>query len=687
MPEDPQPKPLTGKDFNPSTNALSRYGVALGGKSQSKYDVGSLVSDLPDLNAVRAEQQGFFDALGNTAVNLVTTLVGQTVETVGALTEPVYNLVTGTDLLTTQGISQMGEDILKYGQEQNPIYYDPKKGFNADYILSHLPSVVSTAAMLVPGWGLGRGAGLAARALRMGKLGEQALSIGVGSVGMRHAENWMEAAQLYNQIMQEGVQGLDPRFDQLGYGAIEDGAKAGAAYTYAANWGNIVFDMMQMAALIKPIKGLTGWTNTVGKESKFAQVMDYGYKTAVEKGLLKDASRLTKAGLWGANSVRPFLQQTTEGIEEAWNDISSKEGHRAGLIAAGAMPDDGSNFFDRLGGYMKEGSLWDSALWGVIGGVTFQAGGEMLNRAGAKAGWWNDTTQRGQMLADLKQRSAIVSKGYKDLANPNFTEYDKALVKGNMLFNLVKSNKSAESLDMLQEDLENPKMVQQFSQMMGLKEEDARKEMMTIKDDIEFINEKLDYYTGATTGTWFGKPAVTTTGVGLEEDKTIVTPGVRPFTFTKSGKKVPFVYDARAAQMLAYNDYSVLVKDRLNKQAAGEMLGLQQRAFEGTELDANAQSVFSTISDMAALTNLLKHEREDLADRQKRKVSEVFIKASQHRVTKAEELLEKRKKQLDALKETMTANVDSGVSANSFGDASKHAILVMGAQGVTSKYA
>src|SRR6187399_419703 len=686
MPEDPKPKVYTSKDLNPSTNALQRQGVVFGGKSQSKYDVGSLVSDLPDLNAVRAEQQGFFDALGNTAVNLVTTLVGQTVETIGALVDPVYNWIAQEDLKTTEGITGLGAGIQEYGQDKNPIYYDPKKGFNADYILSHLPSVVSTAAMLIPGYGIGRGAGLAARALRMGKLGEQALSIGLGSAAMRHSENWMESAQIYNQIMREGVEGLDPRFDKLGYGAIEDGAKAGAAYTYAANWGNIVFDMMQMAALIKPIKGLTGWTNTVGKESKMAQVMDYGYKAAVEKGLLKDASRLNKAGLWGANAVRPFLQQTTEGLEEAWNDISSKEGHRQGLIASGAIEDDGSNFFDRMGGYMKDASLWDSFAWGIIGGVTFQAGGEMLNRAGAKAGWWNDTTEKGQMLADLKQRSSIVSKGYKDLANPNFTEYDKALVKGNMLFNLVKSNKSAESLDMLQEDLANPKMIQHFSQMMGLKEEDARKEMATIKDDIEFINDKLDYYTGATTGTWFGKPAVTTTGVGLEEDKTIVTPGVKPFTFTRSGKKVPFVYDARAAQMLAYNDYSALVKDRLNKQAAAEMLGLQQRAFEGTELDANSQSVFSTISDMAALTNLLKHEKADLADRENRKVSEVFIKASQHRVTKAEELLEKRKKQLEGLKEAMNANVESGVSANTFGDASKHAILVMGAQGVTSKY-
>lgn len=691
MPEDPQPKPklITKADYTPAGEGRARgTGVVFGGKSQSKYDRGSILADIGNLNEVRARNQGFWDALGNTGVNLVTTLVGQTVSTFGALIDPITKWVGDTDMKATEGLTGVGQDIQDYGQRENPIYYNPKEGIlSIDYILSHLPSVVSSAAMLIPGMGIGRGAGLLARAARLGGLGEELVAMGAGSLAMRHAENWMESAQVYNQIMQEGAMGLDPRYEKLGYEEIERGAKVGAAQTYASNWGNIIFDMMQMGAILKPIKGLTGWTNTIGKESKFAQVMDYGYKAAVDKGILKDASRLNKAGLFLGNATRPLLQQTTEGIEEAWNDISSKEGHRAGMIAAGAMPDDGSNFFDRLKGYTQDWSMWDSAIWGVIGGVTFQAGGAKLNQLGAKAGWWNDTTAQGQILGDLKQRSDIVTRGYKDLSNPALTEYDKAKVKGNMLFNLVKSNKSRESLDMLKEDLENPIMVKKFSEMMGLNEEDTLKEMANVKKDVEFINDQIDFYTGATTKNWFGAPAAQHTGIGLEENQTIDTPAIQRFRYKRDGKKVPFVYDIRAAQTLAYNDYSIMVKDRLNAQAAVEMQGLQERAFAGTDMDVNARSVFTLTSDIAALVGIIRHENADLQDRKARKLSDVYIQASQSRLSKAQELLVKRDAQRKALEETMNANNEAKLSETTYKQAETHAINTLGADKDTGKHA
>lgn len=680
------PKPISKQDYRPAGAAAGSHGIVFGGKSQSKYDVGSLPGDLGDLNAVRAKNQGFWDGLGNTGVNLITTLFGQAVETIGSITDPVMNWFNETDLTVNEGLTGVGADIQHYGQDQFPTYYDPNKGFNMDYIFSHLPSLVSTAAMLLPGYGVARGAGLAARALRMGALGEKILATGAGAVAMRHAENWMESAQVYNQIMQEGAQGLNPDLDPLGYEEIQNAAKTASAMTYKMNWANLGFDVLQMAAILKPIKGLSGWTNTLGKESKFAQVMDYGYKVAAEKGILANSSKLSRIGLGAANIFRPFALQTTEGIEEAWNDISQREGYREGLISQGAIQDDGSSFTDRLGEYTKSWQMWDSFIWGVLGGVAFQAGGEKLNRMGAKAGWWNDTTKRSQMLADLKQRSDIVTKGYRDLADPKLTEYDKEVVKGNMLFNLVSTNKGSESLDMLIEDLSNPKMVKKFSEMMGLNEQDTLKELAIMQKDMEFVNERIDYYTGDTMRSWLGHDP-SSSKVGIDQDDVVTTPGTVPFTFTATGKKVPFVYDQKAAQFLAYNDYASMVKDRMNGKANVEMQQLQQAAFAGTEHEANSQEVFTTVSEIAALHNIVQREKKSLAERKEKKLSDIFINAAQMRVDEAEKALKRRQDRLTTFKEVMDYDAKEGITDTPFNRAYNYAVRVLGADGTTGKYA
>lgn len=674
--------------LKPQGGFSSRYGSVPGGQSQSQYDKGSYLAEAGDINAVRARNQGFWDGLGNTGVNILSTVLGQATSAVGSLVDPVMEWMTGTEIAANQGITGAGLDVQTAGQQNNPIYYDPKKGFNADYLLSHIPSVASTLSMLLPGYGLAKGAGMAARAARLGSLASGIVATGVGSIGMRHAENWMESASLYEQMLKEGAQGLEPAFDQLTNEQIEHAARTAAATTYKANWSNLAFDMMQLAAILKPIKGLSGWTNTLGKESRFAQVMDYGYKTAVEKGFLADASKLTKFGLRSASFMRPLMLQATEGIEEAVNYVAEQEGRRDGLLDAG-QPDDGTTFMDRLNGYLGKNELWDSFTWGLIGGVVFQKGGEVLNRAGAKAGWWEDTTGRGQMLADLKNRSDIVTRGYKDLSDPKLTEYDKETVKANMLFDLVSSNKSKESLDMLEEDLGNPEMVKHFAAMMGIKPEDAQKELPILLQDIQYINEKLDQYTGATLKSWSSSPTERiSTGLNGIDEQTTTAAAVGPTRAARLANKVPFVHDPKVAMLLANNDYRVHVQDRLNRKAQQEMIGIMSNTFTGQEnMDANAQAVFNLMAEVAALESVAKQENEDLTNRKSKKLPDSYIATADKRAKEAERTLAKKKAQLKQLQEVMDGNQKDGIAGTPFKDAQDFALLSLGQGGTASKYA
>lgn len=666
----------------------SRYDSVPGGQSQSQYDRGSYLAEIGDLNAVRARNQGFWDGLGNTGVNILSTVSGQAISAIGSLLDPMYEWLAGEELAWNEGITGTGLEIQNAGQSNFPIYYDPKKGFNADYIMSHIPSVASTLSMLLPGYGVARGAGTAARIARLGALGETIAGTVAGSVAMRHAENWMEASHLYDQIMKEGAMGTNEAFDLVTNEQIQNSAKVAALTTYKTNWSNLVFDMMQLGAILKPVKGLAGWTNTLGKESRFAQVMDYGYKTAIEKGLLSEASSLAKFGLRSAAFMRPLLLQSTEGIEEAVNYVAEQEGRRDGMLAAG-QPDDGTTFEDRLGQYLGNNELWDSFTWGLIGGVIFQKGGEMLNRAGAKAGWWEDTTQRGQMLADLKNRSDIITRGYKQLSDPKLTEYDKEAVKASMLFDLVSSNKSKESLDMLEEDLKNPAMVKQFASLMGVSEQEAQKEIPQLLEDISYINDKLDQYTGSTLSSWAGSdPERITTGLDTRGEQTTTANAIGPTVLAKFARKVPFITDPKVSMLLANNDYRVHVQERLNKKAQTEMNSIRSATFTDPEkLDANAQAVFNMMAEIAALESIVQQEQTTLNDRKAKGLPDSYIAASNKRLGDAEASLGRRKKDLDTLKTTMEEITASEIPGTSFKEAQDFALSALGKGGQSSKYA
>lgn len=111
--------------------------------------------------------------------------------------------------------------------------------------------------------------------------------------------------------------------------------------------------------------------NTIGMDEK-----------AVEK-LLNSRTKLQKfrdkASDIAFGAKHTILSELAEGIEEAVNYIAQEEGFNYGKILLNQEAE--SDFWsDRFVDYLKAPKLWDSAFWGLTGGIVFNAGAEYGNR-------------------------------------------------------------------------------------------------------------------------------------------------------------------------------------------------------------------------------------------------------------------------------------------------------------------
>ena len=71
-----------------------------------------------------------------------------------------------------------------------------------------------------------------------------------------------------------------------------------------------------------------------------------------------------------------MLSELSEGIEEAINYVGQEEGTLYGRYLLGqAGQYNGAVSMDRIEKYLQNPQLYNAALWGVIGGITF--GGTM----------------------------------------------------------------------------------------------------------------------------------------------------------------------------------------------------------------------------------------------------------------------------------------------------------------------
>lgn len=331
----------------------------------------------------------------------------------------------------------------KFNNEVAPIYATPgvdiSNGglFNAGWWASNIPSIASSLTLLLPAAATTKGLSLLA------KLGTKSANIASGtratikalskalpnkSIGRwmnkrsviergnmfvengitaalsRTMENYQEGRQVYNDMYAEASEKLRNMSDEDYANFVNNNpetlkdvdasnrdevakkiAKESADTDFYGNYVNTVSDIIELYALRNAFG--SGRLADIGRTSvRKAQRLSMRYpgKTAAEIEVLEKARPVGEKikdtvgdALFGSKLA--VFAQLNEGTEEAVNYVMQEEGMHTGRTILGT--DMQTSFWDnRLKSYMRSPQLWESAFWGVLGGVVFQAGGSYLKR-------------------------------------------------------------------------------------------------------------------------------------------------------------------------------------------------------------------------------------------------------------------------------------------------------------------
>lgn len=222
----------------------------------------------------------------------------------------------------------------------------------------------------------------------------------------RTMENYQEARQVYNDMYADVASSLNNMSDEQyadflnkNQNIIADVdvtnkdevakavARKSADMTFKADYANTIFDVIELYALRNI--GFSGFRNS--KVSAAARRLDKNAKRFAGKySTLAELDELVakqSLGKKAANKIGDFLYtgrtvfaaEASEGVEEAINYIAQQEGMHVGKTMLGMEAN--STFSNRLQQYVKNPELWESAFWGVAGGIVFQGAGSGLARA------------------------------------------------------------------------------------------------------------------------------------------------------------------------------------------------------------------------------------------------------------------------------------------------------------------
>lgn len=185
-------------------------------------------------------------------------------------------------------------------------------------------------------------------------------------------------------------------------------AKQSADRTFAMDFSNIIFDVIQLHGLKNIGRAAKQISKATAKEFANQAAMEAAKTAGVEltEEGAKSIGRFAKAKAFVANgfksTYKTILEESTEGIEEAVNYIAQQEGITYGKALLEGMKDEykpiktpvlkkfglpinaistWTNLQNPFRDYIRNGELYDSAFWGVIGGVVFGGGANAFNNA------------------------------------------------------------------------------------------------------------------------------------------------------------------------------------------------------------------------------------------------------------------------------------------------------------------
>lgn len=227
---------------------------------------------------------------------------------------------------------------------------------------------------------------------------------GLNAALSRTMENYQEAQGVYSDVFNTATNTLNKMtpqeftefvnknqdiYDEAGgdNASKEDIARViaqkSANQDFLTNYVNIGSDILQLYGLRNMWKGLKNGVSSSTLTSAARNARRTLGKTPEEIAEMEAKQSFLKKA--GQKIVDKALDEKTviagelsEGLEEAVNYIAQMEGTHLGNVYLGLESD--SAFDDRLQKYMRSGGLWDSAFWGVMGGVVFHHLGSGFGR-------------------------------------------------------------------------------------------------------------------------------------------------------------------------------------------------------------------------------------------------------------------------------------------------------------------
>ena len=347
-----------------------------------------------------------------------------------------------------------------------PVYTRPgvdiSNGGLADFgwWMSNVPSIMSSLTLLIPGMAgakalswigkaskLGRGTRKTMAAL--GKLDKHldwindseniaranaGMEMFANAAVMRTVENYQEARGTYTDAYAQANDVFSKMSDEQ-YSkyimrhpellnddesipdkdtAAKKVANRAANKTFVGDLGNVIFDVIQLYSLKNIGKNL-GFVKSVDSASaRTAQKESIeGLNKTVGQAVDATAVKSKTSAYWdyiknhSKDWAKDGLAESTEGIEEAVNYISQEEGLSYGRVLL--EQEKPSSFDSRFKDYLKNPQLYESAFWGFLGGIVFEGGGSVINKAklahkaskAAKERATNEETKEGREVDDF----------------------------------------------------------------------------------------------------------------------------------------------------------------------------------------------------------------------------------------------------------------------------------------------
>lgn len=446
---------LSGKEVFTGTeedyHSLAKYGA-----EPNRYQ------SREELETLRAKNQSAWKQAGNALGQTIGTVIGDTVGGMGMLVD-LATAGLWDDKPFSNPITRAGDAISDYVRDDLfPIYREnPDKAFDMNdfsgWFFSQVPSIASSLSLMIPGTlltkgvgtvgkgvaALGRNSSKVSRAMNWAKKATKLDNVyranklkliakdGITAIGMRLGENYQEARGVAEQIEGEALSLFTGMSDEEFQTWLDNNpdianeakertkeeaaliiADKAAMRNFGYNAGNVFFDYMQLRAVNKAL-GQVNRAITPRIRYSQNQALDRIASTGVEsasqtlgqaaKGTIKDFAG--KVNRFVNSSENLLLSELTEGIEEAVNYIGQEEGTLYGRYLLGqAEQYNGAVSMDRIEKYLQNPQLYNAALWGVIGGVTF--GGAMSAINNRKGG----NVEEKQRIAEINGREQVFNE-------------------------------------------------------------------------------------------------------------------------------------------------------------------------------------------------------------------------------------------------------------------------------------